>query len=207
MMNQRTLFKFLLGFLLAGRTVVADDDNNLAISNQTTAEARRVSPVPLHASATDAVSATTSNLRTTSIGTTTSALPPLPPGVTELKFGEFFRQPVGPRGLELTETLRALDDRRVRLVGFMVREHEPSRTGSFLLAPFPVTLDEEEFGLCDDLPANATLVQVPKRATEIIPHQPGRVIVIATLHLGVREETNGRVFLVRLTLDEPYAAN
>jgi hypothetical protein len=30
-------------------------------------------------------------------------LPPLPKGVAELKFSEFFVNPVGPRGLELTD--------------------------------------------------------------------------------------------------------
>ena len=52
----------LLGFLLTGSTVVADDVSNLATGNKTTADARRVSPVHLHASATDATSATTLNL-------------------------------------------------------------------------------------------------------------------------------------------------
>jgi hypothetical protein len=52
----------LLGFLLTGSTVVADDGNNLATGNQTSAEARRVSPVQLHASAKDAPSATTTNI-------------------------------------------------------------------------------------------------------------------------------------------------
>ena len=33
----------------------------------------------------------------------------------DLKFGSFFRQPVGPRGLEFGEALRAADGRRVRL--------------------------------------------------------------------------------------------
>ena len=137
----------------------------------------------------------------------TNTLPPLPPGVTELKFGEFFRQPTGPRGLELTETLRALDGRRVRLVGFMVREHEPRRTGSFLLAPYPSTLDEEEFGLCDDLPASVTLVRVPHCGTEIIPHQTGRIIVTGTLSVAAHADASGRVFLVRLTLDAAATAN
>src|SRR6188768_3927175 len=36
-------------------------------------------------------------------------LPPLPEGVEELKFAEFFKMPVGPRGLELTERALALN--------------------------------------------------------------------------------------------------
>jgi len=82
-----------------------------------------------------------------------------------------------------------------------VREHEPRRTGSFLLAPYPVTLDEEEFGLCDDLPASVTMVRVPHRDTEIIPHQTGRVIVTGTLSVAAHAEASGRVFLVGLATD------
>jgi len=186
----------LLAAVLTNSPVRADETKHLATHNETAARTQRTIPDLPQTSLRPAHS----NVRASAA--TTNALPALPPEVTELKFNEFFRQPVGPRGLELTATLRALAGRRVRLVGFMVREHEASRTGSFLLTPYPLTLDEEEFGLCDDLPASVTLVQVPRRATDVIPYQSGRIIVTGTLSLGAREEANGRVFLVRLTLDE-----
>ena len=46
-------------------------------------------------------------------------LPPLKQGVTELKFSEFFRQPVGPRGLEFTQSSRA---RRKACAGLRLHE-------------------------------------------------------------------------------------
>jgi hypothetical protein len=207
MRNQSTHFSFLLGILLTGCLVVADETPPIATDKVTTAVAPRVSFVQRAASAAGDTPATPSPSPFTPSAATTNTLPALPPGVTELKFGEFFRMPIGPRGMELTETLRALDGRRVRLIGFMVREHEASRTGSFLLAPYPVTLDEAEFGLCDDLPASATLVYAPYRIAEIIPHQPGRIIVTGTLSVGAHAEASGRVFLVRLKLDAAATAN
>jgi hypothetical protein len=51
-------------------------------------------------------------------------LPPLPAGATELNFSEFFVSPVGDRGLMLTEKLRGLDGKRVRILGYIVRQEE-----------------------------------------------------------------------------------
>src|SRR5262245_31299945 len=47
-------------------------------------------------------------------------LPPPPPGVHQLKFSDFFKFPIGPLGLEVTEELKDLDGRTVRIMGFMV---------------------------------------------------------------------------------------
>src|SRR5688500_58712 len=60
-------------------------------------------------------------------------IPPLPAGVTELKFSEFFVSPVGPQGLELTHRLSSLDGKRVRMLGYMVR-NERGLPGQFLFA-------------------------------------------------------------------------
>src|SRR5436190_3112155 len=51
---------------------------------------------------------------------------PAASGFVELKFEDFFASPVGPRGLEFTEKVRSLDGKRVRIVGFMVRQEKPS---------------------------------------------------------------------------------
>ena len=96
-------FNLLLGVLLAGSSVVADDASQIATGSKMIANPRHASAIPLGASATDAMSATTSNLNLTTAGSAANALPPLPLGVSELKFSEFFRQPVGPRGLESTD--------------------------------------------------------------------------------------------------------
>ena len=66
-------------------------------------------------------------------------LPPLPAGVAELHFSEFFRLPAGPLGLEFTERLKSLDGRRVRIVGYVVGSDVPS-PGRFILSPYRIML-------------------------------------------------------------------
>ena len=105
-------FNLLLGVLLAGSSVVADDASQIATGSKMIAKPRHASAIPLEASATVAVSATTSNFNLTTAGPATNALPPLPPHVSC-----FFRQPIGPRGLEHTERLRSLEGRRTRIHG------------------------------------------------------------------------------------------
>ena len=61
-MNKIFGLNFLLGVLLASRSVVADDVSPIATGNRVIANPRHVSTIPLQASATDAVSATTSIL-------------------------------------------------------------------------------------------------------------------------------------------------
>jgi hypothetical protein len=60
----------------------------------------------------------------------------LPAGVSELNLTEFYKFPVGPIGLEPTQKLLSLKDKRVRIKGFMVKEEEPT-TGLLMLAPSP----------------------------------------------------------------------
>src|SRR5688500_1490472 len=79
-------------------------------------------------------------------------LPPLPRGVMELKFSEFFVSPVGPRGLAFTEKLLGLDGKRVRIAGYMV-EQEKALPGVFLFCALPVQLHDHDSALADDLPA------------------------------------------------------
>src|SRR4030095_13909728 len=67
-------------------------------------------------------------------------------GAEEVRFGDFFKRPIWPRGLEYTDAIQALDSKRVRIVGHMVQQSEPS-PGLFLLAPFPMKLHEHEDGL------------------------------------------------------------
>ena len=83
-------------------------------------------------------------------------IPPLPPGVAELKFTDFFK-PIGPRGLEYTDKVRALAGKKVRLLGYMARQPEP-KPGLFLFTPVPLQMNEHEYGLAEDMPA--TLIHV-----------------------------------------------
>lgn len=132
----------------------------------------------------------------------TAKLPPLPKGVAELKFHELFRQPVGPRGLELTESLRQLDGRRVRILGYMVEQSRPA-PHCLLLSPMPIKLHEDEWGFCEDLPANVIHVFVNPSAPELVPFTPGPLLLTGTLSVGNRIEPDQRVSTVRLQLDAP----
>jgi hypothetical protein len=123
-------------------------------------------------------------------------------GVTELKFSEFFINPIGPKGLQFTEKLRALDGKRVQIVGYMVRQ-ENQTPGTFLLAATPVQLHEEHYGLADDLPAATLFVLDPANRNNPIRYAPGLIRVSGILEIGNREEANGRISVVRLRLDPP----
>ena len=129
-----------------------------------------------------------------------TSIPPLPNGVTELKFSEFFVMPIGSRGLELTDKLRRLDGQRVRILGYMVRQEE-SPAGSFLLSPFPVQVHDHDNGLADDLPPSTLHVTSPSHREQAIPYTPQLMLLTGTLNVGNRTELDGRISPARLTLD------
>jgi len=129
-------------------------------------------------------------------------LPPLPRGVTELKFSEFFVTPVGPGGLVFAEKLTGLEGKRVRLIGYMV-EQDHGVPGKFLLAAIPLHLHEHDSALADDLPAAVVHVTVPTCRDRAVPYARGLMMLTGTLSVGPRDEADGRVSLVRLALDPP----
>jgi hypothetical protein len=201
-MNKITGLNFFLGFFLAGRPIVTDDVN-LATGQHADADPiRRVSLNSTPASATEAASAATVSTNQFLAASSTNALPSLPPGVSELRFSEFFRRPIGPRGLECTERLRSLEGRRIRILGYMVRQEQPVDHG-FLLSPVPLTLHESEYGLADDLPVTALHVFTAKDLPVRVPYTPGPLLLTGKLSLGNRRETDGRTSVVRLHLDPP----
>jgi len=121
---------------------------------------------------------------------------------TDIKFRDFFRTPVGPRGLELTEQIRALDGQQVRIVGYMVKDDEPT-PGMFILSPLPVELGEEDERYADDLPPAALFVHLADHASATVPFHPGLIRLTGTLSVGSREEADGRVSTFQLQLDAP----
>ena len=129
-------------------------------------------------------------------------LPPPPPGITDLKFNEFFVMPVGPLGLQPTDKLRALDAKRVRMLGYMVRQEKPP-VGTFLFAAIPAQIHEHDNGLADDLPPAIVRVAVPTCREKAVPFAPDLLALTGTLHLGNRAEGDGRVTFARLALDPP----
>lgn len=126
----------------------------------------------------------------------------------DLKFASFFKQPIGPRGLEMADALRAADGKRVRLVGYMVAQEEPL-AGRFMLTPRPVRMSEHADGDADDLPpATVTVLLDAAQRDRIVAHQSGLVALIGLLTLGREEDSAGRVSWVRLQLDpEALAAD
>jgi len=125
---------------------------------------------------------------------------PPPHGVEDIKFREFFKMPIGPRGLEPTDKLLGLNGKRVRIFGYMVNAEEPS-AGPFILAPLAVSMAEKEDGPADDMPATILFVHIENAEGLIVPHIPGLLKLTGTLDLGNQEETDGRVSAVRLHLD------
>lgn len=121
--------------------------------------------------------------------------------VLDLPFSQFFQQPIGPRGLQPTEALRAADGQRVRLVGYMVQQ-EQAQPGRFLFTPRPVTLSEHADGDADDLPpATVTVLLDASRSGHVVPHRAGRMALTGRLSVGRAEDGEGRVSWVRLQLD------
>lgn len=156
------------------------------------------------------------------------ALPPLPGGVEELKFADFFKTPVGPKGLELTDRIRSLDGKRVRILGFMVVEavgqcnadpqpktrgrraaawFEASVPGRMLLCPTGQTVNFGHYGLCESLPPQTLFVTVPAFFGEPVPYTPGPMLLTGRLEVGQKTEPDGRISTVRLLLDEPTATS
>jgi hypothetical protein len=129
-------------------------------------------------------------------------LGPPPEGVTELKFRELFKLPVGPKGLEATEKLLELDGKRVRIVGYMVRQ-SPAAKGTFLLSPLPTVLGDEDESLADDLPPTTLAVTLDKSPELALPMMTGLLQVTGTLHVGAHSDpVTGRSMPAQVVLDE-----
>ena len=122
--------------------------------------------------------------------------------VLTLKFSDFHRRPVGPRGLELSPALLAAHGRLVRIVGYMVANEQP-QPGRLLLTPRPLSMSEHADGDADDLPPSTVLVLLPPaQATELVAHQDGLIEFTGTLSVGRTEAGDGRVSWVRLQLPD-----
>ena len=123
------------------------------------------------------------------------------PSVVDLPFSSFFRLPVGPRGLELSDVLRNADGHLVRLEGYMVAREE-STPGRFQIAPRPVRKSEHADGEADDLPpATVTVLLDPSQAGRIVVHRTGPLTLLGRLQVGRSQDAEGRVSWFRLQLD------
>jgi len=135
---------------------------------------------------------------TAALAQTPAAQPPSP--VTELRFQDFFKLPVGAKGLEISPALRQADGQTVALTGYMVQQEVPSK-GLFLLTPRPVQMSEHADGDADDLPPATVLVKLaPEQRDWAVPHVRGLVRITGVLSVGREEGRDGRVSWVQLQL-------
>jgi hypothetical protein len=125
-------------------------------------------------------------------------------GVADLKFREFFRMPIGPRGLEPSARLLDLAGQQVRLVGYMARqEADASLKGRLVLTPLPISMGDEDESFADDLPATAVYVHLSaSHAGQVVPFMPGLMALSGRVELGSMAEPDGRRSMVRLVLDD-----
>jgi len=124
-----------------------------------------------------------------------------PAGVADLKFRDIFKTPVGDKGLEPSATLLALDGKRVRMIGYMVRQPSAPK-GAFLLSPLPVEISDEDEPLADDLPPSVVAVEVGGAANKPIPLLPGLIQITGVLHVGAKTDAaSSRVSSVQIALD------
>lgn len=135
--------------------------------------------------------------------------------IASLGFDEFFKMPVGRFGLEMSDKLKGLDGKKVRLRGFMVKEdrcrgghaHNPADAdkevvkGRFMLSPAPVMVSYACFGTSDDLFPQTVFVRIPELANKPVPYSSTPLELIGTLSVGPSQEPDDRISQVRLDLD------
>lgn len=135
--------------------------------------------------------------------------------IVSLGFDDFFKMPVGPYGLEMTDKLKSLDGKKVRLCGFMVKEdrcrgghaHNPADAdkevvkGRFMLSPAPVMVSYACFGTSDDLFPQTVFVRIPELSNKPVPYLSTPLEVSGTLSVGPSQEPDDRISQVRLILD------
>lgn len=117
-----------------------------------------------------------------------------------LSFDEVFVTPAGPRGLEYTAKIKALDGKKICITGFMVR-HADIDTSAFLFCATPRAYNEREEGLADSIPPNMLYVIMPVRAQDAPAWRREKMTLYGTLELGAHQEQSGRVSHLRMRCD------
>jgi hypothetical protein len=117
-----------------------------------------------------------------------------------LEFQSFFKMPLGPKGLEVTDKVVQANGRFVRLQGFMVKNEIPVR-GSFILSPRPVQLSEHADGDANDLPASACWIYLDSSQKDwIVPHISGPLTVEGIFNFKRMEAPDGSIAWFHLQL-------
>ena len=127
--------------------------------------------------------------------------PSAQPESVRLRMTEFFQFPVGPKGLQISPSLREAQGKRVSMQGYVVQQ-EVAAPGQFLLTPRPVQMSQHADGEADDLPPSTVAVSLPAEQQDwIVAYTRGLVEVVGVLDVGRQEGPDGRVTWVRLQLD------
>jgi hypothetical protein len=117
-----------------------------------------------------------------------------------LEFQSFFKMPVGPKGLEVTDKVTQANGQFVRLQGFMVKTETPMH-GSFVLSPRPVQLSEHADGDANDLPASVCWIYLDSTQKNwIVPHAPGPISVEGIFSFKRMEAPDGSIGWFHLQL-------
>ena len=127
-------------------------------------------------------------------------LPVLSNDIADLKFNEIFKMPVGPRGMEPSEKLISLNNKHVRIVGYMAKQETPT-AGLFIVSPLPVEMGDEDDKFADDMPANAIFVHLDNPDL-FVNYVPGLINLIGVLSVGNFNEADGRISYIRVKLDQ-----
>ena len=131
----------------------------------------------------------------------TAVQPSAQPESVRLRMTEFFQFPVGPKGLQISSSLREAQGKRVSMQGYVVQQ-EVAAPGQFLLTPRPVQMSQHADGEADDLPPSTVAVSLPAEQQDwIVAYTRGLVEVVGVLDVGRQEGPDGRVTWVRLQLD------
>jgi hypothetical protein len=127
--------------------------------------------------------------------------------VTTIRLQSFFKMPIGPKGLEVSE--KVLNGQKIRLTGYMVQNELPTQ-GVFMLSPRPIQLSEHADGDANDLPAAVCLVYLDDRQKNwVVPHIAGPLTVEGQFTFKRIEASDGSVawFHLYLAPDAVSAVN
>ncbi len=117
-----------------------------------------------------------------------------------LQFADFYRNPVGPKGLEPTDKLQNANGKMVQIVGYLVQQEIPV-PGRFMLAARPVQMSEHADGEADDLPPATVMVYLDVQHNDwVVPHIRGLVSLQGMLNVGRAQTADGRVTWLQLQL-------
>jgi len=120
------------------------------------------------------------------------------PSATPLRFAEFFKRPVGPRGLEPTPTLMSLAGSTITIQGFVARTGDGPQSPA-ILAPVPVLLGDEDESLADDLPPSSVHLHLDQPAMRTALQQCGGLLAVqGVLDIGPQHEADDRISFVRI---------